>query len=97
MTDGQALRLLEQALDRGLVALVQRVQSDSLVDVQHRIIAPGKRRGDVIPEHFIFRMIDNPNCPLAAHAGKRRPIAGVLHQQELILRAGLVHEVFPCR
>ncbi len=28
MTDGQALRLLEHALDRGLVTLVQRVQSD---------------------------------------------------------------------
>lgn len=40
MTDGQALRLLEQALDRGLVALVQRVQSDA--SLLHRCIWEGE-------------------------------------------------------
>lgn len=45
MTDGQALRLLEQALDRGLVALVQRVQSD--VSLLHRCVWEGEATADM--------------------------------------------------
>lgn len=49
MTDGQALRLLEQALDRGLVALVQRVQSDARM--LHRCVWEGETsaRSQAVP------------------------------------------------
>ena len=40
MTDGQALRLLEQGLDRGLVALAQRVQRDA--SQHHRCVWEGE-------------------------------------------------------